>query len=161
MEKENPNNQNNTIELKEEEVEKNIKPKVNQTPTRHLRDIKQVNYSKFFSEDPDNSEDYEPEEKSQKIETAKKRSRPKSVTKTNPNPPKKKKEEEKENPENKMEVEEENNDKKNKNNNGYGHIIDIAETLLKYSSTNNDNTANNVNNINIPNSDLILINLNQ
>ena len=157
MEKENPNNQNNTIELKEEEVEKNIKPKVNQTPTRHLRDIKQVNYSKFFSEDPDNSEDYEPEEKSQKIETAKKRSRPKSVTKTNPNPPKKKKEEEKENPENKMEVEEENNDKKNKNNNGYGHIIDIAETLLKYSSTNNDNTANNVNNINIPNSDLILI----
>ena len=157
MEQEKPDNQNNIIELNEEKEEKDIKAKANQTPTRHLRDIKQVNYSKFFSDDQDNSEDYEPEEKSQKIEPTKKRTRPKSVTKSNENPQKKKKEEIKESEGNKMVVEEENDDKKNKNSNGYGHIIDIAETLLKYSNTNNDNANNNVNNTNIPNSDLILI----
>ena len=60
---------------------------------------------------------------------------------------------------NKMDIEEENEDKKNKNanTNGYGHIINVGETLTKYSNNNNDN---NVNNINIPNSDLILIILN-
>jgi len=52
-----------------------------------------------------------------------------------------------------MEVEEYNDDKKNKNKNDYGHIINITETLSKYSSTNSDNNTNN----NIPNSDLILI----
>ena len=154
MEQQNPNIENNIIELNEEKEEK--KTKDNQTPTRHLRDIKKVNYSKFFSEDPDNSEDYEPEEKSQKIESTKKRTRPKSIAKTNANTANKKKKEN-ETTENKMEVEEENGDKKDKNVNGFGHIIDISETLLKYSNTNNDNTANNVNNINIPNSDLILI----
>lgn len=152
MEQSSPNPDNNVIELNEEN-EGIKKPKVNQTPTRHLRDIRKVNYSKFFSEDPDNSEDYEPEEKSQKIESTKKRQRPKSVTKSNVNTPKKKKEEIK-NLDNKMEVEEENDDKKNKNSNGYGNIINIEETLAKYSNTNSDN---NVNNINIPNSDLILI----
>ena len=152
MEQSSPNPDNNVIELNEEN-EGIKKPKVNQTPTRHLRDIRKVNYSKFFSEDPDNSEDYEPEEKSQKIESTKKRQRPKSVTKSNVNTPKKKKEEIK-NIDNKMEVEEENDDKKNKNSNGYGNIINIEETLAKYSNTNSDN---NVNNINIPNSDLILI----
>ena len=152
MEQSSPNPDNNVIELNEEN-EGIKKPKVNQTPTRHLRDIRKVNYSKFFSEDPDNSEDYEPEEKSQKIESTKKRQRPKSVTKSNVNTPKKKKEEIK-NTDNKMEVEEENDDKKNKNSNGYGNIINIEETLAKYSNTNSDN---NVNNINIPNSDLILI----
>ena len=83
----------------------------------------------------------------------KKRSRPKSVIKENSNVNTiKKKKEEKEN-DNKMEVEEYNDDKKNKNKNDYGHIINITETLSKYSSTNSDNNTNN----NIPNSDLILI----
>ena len=70
----------------------------------------------------------------------------------------KKKKEDNEN-NNKMDIEEENEDKKNKNANvnGYGHIINVEETLTKYSNNNNDN---NVNNINIPNSDLILIILN-
>ena len=63
----------NIIELKEE-PEKQLKPAV---PTRQLRDIKHVNYSKFFSEEADNSEDYEPEENSQKAEITKKRQRPK------------------------------------------------------------------------------------
>ena len=153
MEQSTPKIDNNIIELNEEN-EENKKPKINQTPTRHLRDIKKVNYSKFFSEDPDNSEDYEPEEKSQKIESAKKRQRPKSVTKSNVNTNKKKKEEIKDT-ENNMDIGEENEDKKNKNTIGYGHIINIGETLAKYSNTNNDN--NNVNNINIPNSELILI----
>ena len=155
MEGPTPEENNNIIDLKEEnEEDLNKKQKSNQTPTRHLRDIKKVNYSKFFSEDPDNSEDYEPEEKSQKIETTKKRQRPKSVTKSNVNTAKKKKEEG-ENIENKMEIEEnEEKDKKNKNVSGYGNIINIEETLLKYSISANDN---NPNNINIPNSDLILI----
>ena len=157
MEKINPSADNNIIELNEENEEPKNQLKQTQTPTRHLRDIKKVNYSKYFSEDPDNSEDYEPEEKSQKTETVKKRYRPKSVTKStsNVNTTKKKKEENENN--NKMEVEEENEEKKNKNStNGYGYIINIAETFAKYSLTNNDNIYN-VNNINIPNSDLILI----
>ena len=152
MEPQKPNKENNIIELNEENEEKND----NNSPTltRHLREIKKVNYSKFFSEDQDNSEDYEPEEKNQKIESIKKRPRQKSVTKVNPNPSNKKKKEN-ENPENKMEVEVENEHKKNKNSNGFGHIIDIAATILNYS--NNENAINNVNDINIPNSDLILI----
>ena len=154
-----PKEDNNIIELNEENEDKK-KPKVNQTPTRHLRDIKKVNYSKFFSEDPDNSEDYEPEEKSQKLESTKKRQRPKSVTKSNNNTAKKKKEEIKDN-ENKMNIDEENDDKKNKNtnNNNYSQIINIEETLAKYSNTvnNNDNNIININDTNIPNSDLILI----
>ena len=162
MEPSNPDENNNIIELNEENEDKKNKLKFNQTPTRQLRDIKKVNYSKFFSEDPDNSEDYEPEERSQKIETIKKRQRPKSVAKSNTNTmTKKKKEEENETgkeKEKKMEIEEVNDDKKKENinsNNGYGQIINISETLSKYSNTNNDN--NNINNINIPNSDLILI----
>ena len=155
MEQSTPKEDNNIIELNEENEDAK-KTKVNQTPTRHLRDIKKVNYSKFFSEDPDNSEDYEPEEKSQKIESTKKRQRPKSVTKSNVNSTKKKKEEIKDT-ENKMDIEEENDDKKNKNSNCFGHIINIEETLAKYSNTNNNDNNNNVNNINIPNSDLILI----
>ena len=155
MEQSTPKEDNNIIELNEENEDKK-KIKVNQTPTRHLRDIKKVNYSKFFSEDPDNSEDYEPEEKSPKLESTKKRQRPKSVTKSNVNSTKKKKEEIKDT-ENKMDIEEENDDKKNKNSNGYGQIINIKDTLTKYSNANNDNNNNNVNNINIPNSELILI----
>ena len=156
MEQQTPLENNNIIELNEENDDQKKNQK-NQTPTRHLRDIKKVNYSKFFSEDPDNSEDYEPEEKSQKVEIAKKRQRPKSVTKTNANTTKKKKEDEN-NPENKMDIEQENDEKKIKNSTGYGYIINIDETLTKYSSNNSDNeNNNNPNNINIPNSDLILI----
>ena len=169
MEKISPATENNIIELNEENEEQKNQLKQTQNPTRHLRDIKKVNYSKFFSEDPDNSEDYEPEERSQKIESTKKRPRPKSVTKSasNNNTTKKKKEENETN--NKMEIEEENQDKNNINNNnnnnkntnvnikGYGQIINIADTLTRYSNTNNENTTNNVNNINIPNSELILI----
>ena len=154
---------NDLIELNEEKEEQKAKPKPTQTPTRELRHVKKVNYSKFFSEDPDNSEDYEPEEKSQKTEITKKRPRPKSVTKStsNNNNPKKKKEENETN--NKMEIEEINQEKNNENTNtnanakGYGHIINIAETLARYSNTINEDITNNINNINIPNSDLILI----
>ena len=155
---EDPAGNDNIIDLKEENEEQKKKPNSNQTPTRHLRDIKKVNYSKFFSEDPDNSEEYEPEEKSQKIETSKKRQRPKSVTKSNINSGKKKKEEDK-NKDNKMEIEKEEkkNANTNVNSNGFGNIINIEETLAKYLNTDNDNTANNPNNINIPNSELILI----
>ena len=166
MEQKTPDIYNNLIELNEENEELKTNPNPTQTPTRRLRSIKKVNYSKFFSEDPDNSEDYEPEERSQKIESTKKRPRPKSVTKSasNNNTTKKKKEENETN--NKMEIEEENQDKNNINNNnkntnvnikGYGQIINIADTLTRYSNTNNENTTNNVNNINIPNSELILI----
>ena len=165
MEVENPlDNNNNIIGLNEENEEGKKKPNTKQTPTRHLRDIKKVNYSKYFSEDPDNSEEYEPEVKSQKIEISKKRQRPKSVTKSALNSEKKKKDEEKKNDNNMMQIEEENGknnikdiNEKNTNSNGFGQIINIEETLAKYSNTNNDNTTNNPNNINIPNSELILI----
>ena len=169
----------NIIELKEE-PEKQLKPAV---PTRQLRDIKHVNYSKFFSEEADNSEDYEPEENSQKAEITKKRQRPKSTTKGETTNKKKKVEnpENPENAENKMELEEnkilegehvkeaENEDKNNKNNNVFGPIVNIQEILDRYATTplpsgdaQPDVTTppanvQNVNNIAIPNSDLILI----
>ena len=177
----------NIIEL-EEQPEEKPKPAI---PPRQLREIKHVNYSKFFSEDPDNSEDYQPEESSQKAEIPKKRARPKSVTKGE-SANKKKKVEGQENVEKNMELEEnkqvegaqikeaENADKINRNNNIFGTIVDIAEIMRKYNlennpvnpnqtatpgennlETNNNNaniqTPKNVNNINIPNSELILI----
>ena len=177
----------NDIEL-EEQPEEKPKPAI---PPRQLREIKHVNYSKYFSEDPDNSEDYQPEESSQKAEIPKKRARPKSVTKGE-SANKKKKVEGQENVEKNMELEEnkqtegaqikeaENADKINRNNNIFGTIADVAEIMRKYNlennpvnpnqtatpgennlETNNNNaniqTPKNVNNINIPNSELILI----
>ena len=177
----------NDIEL-EEQPEEKPKPAI---PPRQLREIKHVNYSKYFSEDPDNSEDYQPEESSQKAEIPKKRARPKSVTKGE-SANKKKKVEGQENLEKNMELEEnkqvegaqikeaENADKINRNNNIFGTIVDVAEIMRKYNlennpvnpnqtatpgennlETNNNNaniqTPKNVNNINIPNSELILI----
>ncbi len=151
-----------------------------------MREIKHVNYSKYFSEDPDNSEDYQPEESSQKAEIPKKRTRPKSTNK-NEASSKKKKTENQENVDNKMEMEEikvvegaqpneaENQDRNNRNNNIYGTIVDVAEIMKKYNTTitpitisqennlenanNNGPTpnVNNANNFNIPNSELILI----
>ena len=174
----------NIIELKEQpEVQQ--KPAI---PPRHLREIKHVNYSKFFSEDPDNSEEYQPEEASQRAEPPKKRQRPKSTTKGETSN-KKKKVENTENEENKMELEEnkpkeevvkeaENVEKNNRNNNFIGTIVDIAEIMRRYTtqtpiqgqnqnqpennlanSNNNEAipSANNVNNLSIPNSELILI----
>ena len=169
MEKNIPEIENNIIELNEENEKQKVIMKPTQTPTRHLRDIKKVNYSKFFSEDPDNSEDYEPEEESHKNESTKKRARTKSTMKSSSNTnnqdnAKKKKEENEAN--NKMDIEEEhhheqqdkNNKNVNANNNSLNHIINIADTIKKYSNINNDNNnTNNANNINIPNSDLILI----
>ena len=148
----------NLFELEEENEVKKIDSKPSQIPIRHLRNIKKVNYSKFFSEDPDNSEEYvDPEEHKQKNESVKKRQRPKSVLKSEQNADtnKKKKEEKTPNIEHKMKVEEENEDKNNKNKYDYSHIINIEETLSKYTNNNTDN--NNTNNIEIPNSDLILI----
>lgn len=73
----------NLFELEEENEVKKIDSKPSQIPIRHLRNIKKVNYSKFFSEDPDNSEEYiDPEEHKQKNESVKKRQRPKSVLKS-------------------------------------------------------------------------------
>ena len=175
----------NIIEL-EEQPEEKPKPAI---PPRQLREIKHVNYSKFFSEDPDNSEDYQPEESSQKAEIPKKRARPKSVTKGE-SANKKKKVEGQENTENNMALEEnkqgeeaqikeaENLDKNNRNNNFFGTIVDVAEIMRKYAAQenalnqNNNQTSNtpennlennnvvkapNANNLNIPNSELILI----
>ena len=180
----------NIIEL-EEQPEEKPKPAI---PPRQLREIKHVNYSKFFSEDPDNSEDYQPEESSQKAEIPKKRARPKSVTKGE-SANKKKKVEGQENTENNMALEEnkqeeaqikeaENLDKNNRNTNFFGTIVDVAEIMRKYNleignnsnvqqnpsntpgenileNNNNNNqiiqTPKNVNNLNIPNSELILI----
>ena len=162
----------NLIQLKEENEAKKGSLTPSQTTQRNLRKSKKVNYSQFFSEDADNSDEYEtPEEIKQKIELTKKRQRPKSVkkvdtedksTKKKKTPKKKdndkennnneaeKKEgdnmeiEEKKDAENNKEKEEENADKKNKNNN-FGTIINISDSLKQY--TNNS----------IPNSDLILI----
>ena len=148
----------NLFELEEENEVKKIDSKPSQIPIRHLRNIKKVNYSKFFSEDPDNSEEYiDPEEHKQKNESVKKRQRPKSVLKSEQGADtnKKKKEEKTPDTEHKMKVEEENEDKNNKNKYDYSHIINIEETLSKYTNNNTDN--NNTNNIEIPNSDLILI----
>ena len=148
----------NLFELEEENEVKKIDSKPSQIPIRHLRNIKKVNYSKFFSEDPDNSEEYiDPEEHKQKNESVKKRQRPKSVLKSEKDADtnKKKKEEKTPDTEHKMKVEEENEDKNNKNKYDYSHIINIEETLSKYTNNNTDN--NNTNNIEIPNSDLILI----
>ena len=177
----------NDIEL-EEQPEEKPKPAI---PPRQLREIKHVNYSKYFSEDPDNSEDYQPEKSSQKAEIPTKRAKPKSVTKGE-SANKKKKVEGQENVEKNMELEEnkqvegaqikeaENADKINRNNNIFGTIVDVAEIMRKYNlennpvnpnqtatpgennlETNNNNaniqTPKNVNNINIPNSELILI----
>ena len=160
---------NNNMDINEEKEKKKEIPISSQTPQKYLRNSKKVNYSQFFSEDQDNSEDYEtPEEIKQKIELAKKRKRQKSATKTNTESKKKKikkekndenknnengnNEEIKDKDKNKMEIEDEKNkekeneneDKKNKNNN-LGSIINISETLSKY------------NNETIPNSELILI----
>ena len=148
----------NLFELEEENEVKKIDSKPSQIPIRHLRNIKKVNYSKFFSEDPDNSEEYiDPEEHKQKNESVKKRQSPKSVLKSEKDADtnKKKKEEKTPDTEHKMKVEEENEDKNNKNKYDYSHIINIEETLSKYTNNNTDN--NNTNNIEIPNSDLILI----
>ena len=134
----------NDIEL-EEQPEEKPKPAI---PPRQLREIKHVNYSKYFSEDPDNSEDYQPEESSQKAEIPKKRARPKSVTKGE-SANKKKKVEGQENIEKNMELEEnkqvegaqikeaENADKINRNNNIFGTIVDVAEIMRKYNLENN------------------------
>ena len=134
----------NDIEL-EEQPEEKPKPAI---PPRQLREIKHVNYSKYFSEDPDNSEDYQPEESSQKAEIPKKRARPKSVTKGE-SANKKKKVEGQENVEKNMELEEnkqtegaqikeaENADKINRNNNIFGTIVDVAEIMRKYNLENN------------------------
>ena len=163
MEGQEPNfgNENNIIELKEEKEDQNTKGKNVQNPTRFLRDIKKVNYSKFFADDGDNSEDYEPEEKSQKIEISKKRQRPKSAVKSNVAAVKKEKKEEEKGIEN-MENDENNiNNMAKKNKNGninvFGTIINIEETLNRYSTINTNEMNNNANNTNIPNSELILI----
>ena len=127
------NNGQNIMELNEQPEAKQKQA----IPPRKLREIKHVNYSKYFSEDPDNSEDYQPEESSQKPEPPKKRARPKSVTKGEASNKKKKTEnqENNQNPENKMELEEnkpqeeqinkeaENADKNNRNNNFFGTIV--------------------------------------
>ena len=173
MEKNTQEAGDNLIELKEENEEKKGNTIPSQTYQRNLRKAKSVNYSQFFSEDADNSEEYEsPEEIKQKIELTKKRQRKKSVKKVdtenkstkkkktpkktdndkenNDNEAEKKEgnntenEEKKNNTENNKEKEEDNADKKNKNNN-LGTIINISDSLAQY---NNDN---------IPNSELILI----
>jgi hypothetical protein len=165
----------NNIALNEENNDQKEVKNPSQTPQKFLRNAKKVNYAQFFSEDQDNSEEYEtPEEIKQKIELSKrKRKRPVSVQKTSQdknttkkNKPKKEKvqKEKEKNDENnnneednkdkkteldkdkeKEEENAENPDKKTKNNSN--QILNLTETLAKYNDTNE----------NIPNSDIILI----
>ena len=124
---------NNNMDINEEKEKKKEIPISSQTPQKYLRNSKKVNYSQFFSEDQDNSEDYEtPEEIKQKIELAKKRKRQKSATKTNTESKKKKikkekndenknnengnNEEIKDKDKNKMEIEDEKNKEKENEN---------------------------------------------
>ena len=158
----------NIMDINEEKEKQNLTPGPSQTPQKYLRKTKKVNYLENSSEDQDNSEDYElPEESKQKLKSRKKTKRsdsaPKANTEKNTNKKKKISNENKnkENNNNEEEKKDENNnnqknednekgkeenvDKKN-NNNNFGTIINISETLSKYS-----------NNENIPNSELILI----
>ena len=158
----------NIIDINEEKEGQNLTPGPSQTPQKYLRKTKKVNYLEMSSEDQDNSEDYElPEESKQKLKSRRKTKRsdsaPKANTEKNTNKKKKiandntnkennnnaeeKKDENNNNQKNEDngKEKEENVDKKN-NNNNFGTIINISETLSKYS-----------NNENIPNSELILI----
>ena len=159
----------NLMDINEEKEKQNLTPGPSQTPQKYLRKTKKVNYLENSSEDQDNSDDYElPEESKQKLKSRRKTKRSDSAPKANPeNTTGKKKKGAKENTnkENNNDEEEkkdennnnnqknekngkekeENGDKKN-NNNNFGTIINISETLSKYS-----------NNENIPNSELILI----
>jgi len=159
----------NIIDINEEKEGQNLTPGPSQTPQKYLRKTKKVNYLENSSEDQDNSEDYElPEESKQKLKSRRKTKRSDSAQKVNAenNTNEKKKiakrntnkennnnnEEEKKDEnnnsqknENNGKEKEENGDKKN-NNNNFGTIINISETLSKYS-----------NNESIPNSELILI----
>ena len=153
MEKSNQEAGNKIIELDEGKETKKEGQKTSQTPQKSLRNTKKVNYSQFFSEDVDNSEEYEsPEDIKNRKELNKKRQRKKPTPKPNTEPkiPKKKKTQKEENEENKEENKdinkEETKETKNKNNNNSGPIINITEILSKY----NDND-------NIPNSEIILI----
>ena len=159
----------NIMDINEEKEGQKLTPGPSQTPQKYLRKIKKVNYLENSSEDQDNSEDYElPEESKQKLKSKRKTKRSDSAQKANTeNKTNKKKKIAKENTnkdnnnnneeekkdennnnqenENNGKEKEENGDKKN-NNNNFGTIINISETLSKYS-----------NNENIPNSELILI----
>ena len=159
----------NIMDINEEKEGQKLTPGPSQTPQKYLRKIKKVNYLENSSEDQDNSEDYElPEESKQKLKSKRKTKRSDSAQKANTeNKTNKKKKIAKENTnkdnnnnneeekkdennnnqenENNGKEKEENGDKKN-NNNNFGKIINISETLSKYS-----------NNESIPNSELILI----
>ena len=159
----------NIMDINEEKEGQKLTPGPSQTPKKYLRKIKKVNYLENSSEDQDNSEDYElPEESKQKLKSKRKTKRSDSAQKANTeNKTNKKKKIAKENTnkdnnnnneeekkdennnnqenENNGKEKEENGDKKN-NNNNFGTIINISETLSKYS-----------NNESIPNSELILI----
>ena len=160
----------NIIDINEEKEGQNLTPGPSQTPQKYLRKTKKVNYLENSSEDQDNSEDYElHEESKQKLKSRRKTKRSDSAQKVNAknntnkkkkiakentnkknnNNNKEKKKDENNNNNHKNEnngkEKEENGDKKN-NNNNFGTIINISETLSKYS-----------NNESIPNSELILI----
>ena len=159
----------NLMDINEEKEKQNLTPGPSQTPQKYLRKTKKVNYLENSSEDQDNSDDYElPEESKQKLKSRRKTKRPDSAPKANAENTTGKKKKgakentNKENNNNEEEKKDENNndnlknetngkekeengDKKN-NNNNFGTIINISETLSKYS-----------NNESIANSELILI----
>ena len=160
----------NLMDINEEKEKQNLTPGPSQTPQKYLRKAKKVNYLEMSSEDQDNSEEYElPEESKQKSKSRRKTKRSdsapkanaenntnkkKKIAKENTNKENKNNEEEKKDEnnnnnnqkdENNEKEKEENADKKN-NNNNFGTIINISETLSKY--TNNES---------IPNSEIILI----
>ena len=158
----------NLMDINEEKEKQNLTPGPSQTPQKYLRKTKKVNYLENSSEDQDNSDDYElPEESKQKLKSRRKTKRSDSAPKANPenttgkkkkgakentnkennNNEEEKKDDNNDNQKNETngKEKEENGDKKN-NNNNFGTIINISETLSKYS-----------NNESIPNSELILI----
>ena len=158
----------NLMDINEEKEKQNLTPGPSQTPQKYLRKTKKVNYLENSSEDQDNSDDYElPEESKQKLKSRRKTKRSDSAPKANAenttgkkkkgakentnkennNNEEEKKDDNNDNQKNETngKEKEENGDKKN-NNNNFGTIINISETLSKYS-----------NNESIPNSELILI----
>ena len=167
---------NNIMELKEDKNEQQEISNPSPIPRKNLRNQKKVKYSEFFSDDQDNSEEYEtPDEIKQKIELAKKRKRPRQVLKTNidnnadnnttkrKRTKKEKNDKDKDNKDNNNEDDqrEQNNVNKEKDNEKEGEssqnpdkknknnsntIINLTETLSKYA-----------NNETIPNTDLILL----
>ena len=132
---------NNTLPLNEEEKETK---KSESEIKKNLRHVKKINYSQYFSDDVDNSEDFDLSEEIHH-ETSLPRKRRRTTTEKKPKSEVKSSVKKSENPEIQNDNASINNDEKSKNET----IININEILSEENLKNNNN--------NLPNSDLILI----